>query len=100
MQRLPRIRMARRTVGRCRVAVGRAGQGTVICIMTACTGIVRIGCTAYQCIRMAVARTAGGCSHCDARMARIIRMHAIQGSGMTRCTVAARNKVLTNSGAD
>ena len=94
MQRLPRIRMTCGTVGRTRITRGGTGKSTVSGVMTARTTIMRICCAAYQCIIMAVTRTATRRCYNNTRMTRITCMHALPRSCMTRCTVTAANKVL------
>ena len=64
--------------------------------MTARTGVMRICGTAHQGIGMAVARTAGGCGYDNARMTRITSMLVRPRTSMTRCTVSAGTKVLTD----
>ena len=54
MDRIKRIDMTRRTVGRGRVANGRADQRASPCIMAAGTRIMRFRGCAYKCIIMAV----------------------------------------------
>ena len=64
--------------------------------MTARTGVMRICGTAHQGIGMAVARTACSRGYDNARMTRIDRMRTIPATTVTRCTVSAGTKILTD----
>ena len=94
MQGLPGTHMTAGTVGRVRVAYSRTDKRTGACIMTARTGIMRIGGCTYQGI--IVAAGAGGRTNRDARMAGIIRMHGRPGASMAGGTVAAYCKALAD----
>ena len=90
---IPGARMTRRTVGRGRVADGRADQRTAAGIVTARTGVMRLRRRAYQCIIVTV--STAGRTYRDARMAGIRCVRCIPGARMTRRTVATNTKGLT-----